>query len=352
MEYKRFIKTGTVWLIVLLISGGIYYNLHQTPSTTEKLWEIDVLQDPTVKQIMAILYDPTGIAEDGSVGRNQAGFSDVANQRDALPIILRGVAENNPEMIDHGIKAIEYGFRFQEQSGNFKNELGLSPLQAISGDAFFLQAVGHAALAVKSSPYLNQFSNRFTALKPQIEQALNWLSSTEAITELKRQDRNAPNRLVFDALAYTLNGIYLERNDLQTLGDEFVIMALGAQRPDGVFLEGGGHDSSYQATNILNLEWYVLWSKNNQLRTEILPALESAVAWEKDQIDPNTGRISTEGNTRTGACQEQLFDKCKDVNYREVIMSLAYWSVMADDSKAQTLARKVLEYAKLQSQTR
>jgi len=313
--------------------------------TSSQLQEITLLRNTTVKQVFDTIYDPRIIATNGAIGRNQKGFSDIASQRGATGVILRGIADRDTAMIDKGIAAIEYGFQFQEPAGNFKNAHGLTSLQAISADAFFLQAVGHAALVVQASEYAGQFSSRFVILKPKIDKALNWLASDKGRSELKRQDRNAPNRLVFDALAYTLNGIFLARNDLQGFGDDFITLALARQRADGVFLEGGGHDSSYQATNILNLEGYWLWSNNANLRSKIFSALKTAAAWEKTRINPATGIVSIEGNTRTGSCQEQFFGKCKDINYPEVITSLIYWSVISDDPEAATLALKSLEYA-------
>lgn len=310
----------------------------------EKLKEVDLIKDPTVKKVLDTIYDSRGIAEDGAYGRNKEEFSDVAAQRGAKFVILRGISDKDTLTIDKGIKALEYGFQFQESAGNFKNSFGLSPLEAISADAFFLQAVGHAALAIQDSEYSNEFSPRFDALKLNLTLAMDWLALPESQAELKRQDGHAPNRLVFDADAYTLNGIYLVRQDLQDIGDEFVQLALDSQRDDGVFPEKGGHDSSYQATTILMLEPYWLWTLNTNLKARIFNALEKGSIWEKTRIDPDTGEVSIEGNTRTGSCQEEFLGKCKGVSHGGVVVSMAYWSVIGDDEEAADLANKVLDF--------
>jgi len=307
--------------------------------------ELNVIVDSTVKAILDSVYKPEGIAQDGSIGLNQKGFLTVAFQRNGALVILRGIANSDPAMIDKGIKALEYGFQFQDESGNFKNEGGYTPLEAISADAFFMQAVGHAALAVKESQYSSQFFPRFVALKSQIIKSMTWLARSDSQLELARQDQYTTNRLLFDALAYTLNGISLENNDLQKIGDQFVQLALDSQQKNGVFPEKGGYDSSYQAVSILNLDWYWLWTQNDKLKGDIFDALKKAAQWEKKRIDKKTGEVDTDGNTRTGSCQETgSSGKCKEVSYTEVALSLAYWSVIGDDQQAANLASLVMQY--------
>lgn len=323
--------------------GGGSGTIITTSTISQTISEQSILQSAYVKSVLSTLYNPDSIAENGAIGRNKNGFSDVAAQRGAVFIILRGIAENNQNTIDKGIKAIEYGFQFQEADGHFSNGHGLTALEAISADAFFIQAVGHAALAVKQSPYNDVFSPRFNALSDEIGLSLNWLNQNK--NELISQDNGVPNRLLFDANAFILNGIFLNRNDLIAIGKKFANAALDLQRDDGVFIENNGHDSSYQATSILNLEFLWLYTDDTQLKNRAYTSLNKAVEWEKTRINAETGEVSVEGNTRTGSCQELFLGECKMVSYPEVINALIYWYAIANDGNARILAYKAMNYA-------
>ena len=316
------------------------------PPPTSALRGIDALRTPTLKSIIDALYHGGQIAADGAVEANQKEFEAVAHQRGGTGVILRGIANRDTALIEKGVKALEYGFQFQEPAGNFKNNLGLSAKEAISSDAFFMAVVGDVALLIRDSEYASEFLPRFNALKPKIEKAVSWLAQTENQAELKRQDGQTPNRLIFDALAYSLNGTYLGRKDFERIGDDFVNTALAVQRSDGVIPEKGGHDSSYQAVSILNLATYWFWTGNSSMKLKIYNAMEKAAAWEKTRVNPTSGVISEEGNTRTGSgCKEVgPSGKCKDINYPEVSLAFAFWAAIGNDSESGVLATKILDY--------
>jgi hypothetical protein len=53
-----------------------------------------------------------------------------------------------------------------------------------------------------------------------------------------------------------------------------------------------------------------------------------AGTWEAPRIDAS-GKITAEGNSRTGLGQENYFGKPKDINYQEVAQALFYGSYLS-----------------------
>lgn len=318
-----------------------------SPSSASKKDEVISLQNLYRRDLFKIALQKKGesIKPGGAVGRNEKKFTDVAAQREAIWAIRLGVAAGNRDIIRRGVEAIEYAFQRQDPRGNFRNGLGVNAKTAVGADAFFLHAFGHVYLLLSQSPYKDELLPQLKSLEPKLKLAMAWLKENEQ--ELYRQDSKTPNRLAFDGLAFLLNGVaFNEPRWIQT-GKEFLKRTLQGQREDGVFVEHGGHDSSYQAVSLLNLEiaWFYLNDADDaSFRGQIYRAIEKGMQWEKARILP-TGEVRVEGNTRTGLGQEKFFGKEKDVNYAEVALSLFYWSQIGDDAEAAGLADKVINYA-------
>ena len=155
-------------------------------------------------------------------------------------------------------------------------------------------------------------------------------------TRLKHDDAEAPNRLLFDALAFGLSGILADDDELKRLGREYVDLAMNCYRDsDGVFLEKGGHDSSYQAVAALKLQVWTTHFADKKLDS----AVDRAIAWELARIGPD-GRVDTAGNTRTGRGQEQWMGHEKDVNLSEIALCLLYHYARTGDKESLVAARR------------
>ena len=283
------------------------------------------------------------VSDSGAIGRNIKGFKDVAAQRDALWLMMRGICERSDRLIESSVRALEYAFKYQQPDGFFRNEHGASPRTAVGADAFFLQSFGHLYHMLAASEYRDRYLTRLDALRPELRRAMNWLQVEANVQELYRQDARATNRLGFDALAFLLNGAILGDPTLVTTGRGFLDRALNAQKPDGVFPEHGGYDSSYQAVTALTVSLAWLYTKDQHFKDLIFNALRLAMRWQKGRIDPS-GRVIVEGNKRTGLGQEKLFGKPKDVNYPEVALALLIWSRLAQDQESAELGTKIVAY--------
>jgi hypothetical protein len=282
------------------------------------------------------------IAPDGAVGRNMKSFSDVAAQRGAGYLIMRGIVERNAALVDGGVRALEYAFARQNAAGYFENGRGVAPEKAVEADAFFLQAFARSYLILRDSEYWPQFGARLERLRPNLLRAMSWLSGQSQ--ELLREDRNATNRLWFDAIAFTLSGMILDDHLLVQIGEDFIGEGLRRQQPDGSFIEHGGFDTSYQAVSIINVEVLLVYASNTQMASRLHECLMRALAWERPRIRPD-GSVEIAGNARTGLGQETFLGQPKEVNYPEVALALFYASAITRDQDLLHSAEAVVEYA-------
>ncbi|MFH0793433.1 MAG: hypothetical protein V2A74_05310 [bacterium] len=307
--------------------------------------EIDILRTTEFTKFLDLTVNPRFIDETGAASRNIGGFKELSAQRVAPKMIARGIADNDAALVERGVRGIEYGFEQQNPDGSFRNGLGVAidDPDALEANTFFLQGVGHGYLLVSQSQFKDQFLPRLDALKPKIAKALDWLSPRKETLRQKAMD--APNRLVFDGLAFKLNGIVLSNAAFQETGDWFVGEYLKSQRPDGVFVEHEGHDSSYQAAGMLKLQVYGIYCDDPALKSRINAAIHKGIAWEKTRIN-DSGEVSVEGNTRTGKRREKFAGEYKVVSYPEVVECFLYYAKMNGDRQSDVLARRIVDYAR------
>ncbi len=107
---------------------------------------------------------------------------------------------------------------------------------------------------------------------------------------------------------------------------------------DGVFLEKGGWDSSYQAVAALKLQIWTLYFPDKKLEA----AIDRAVRWELSRIGPE-GEINVTGNTRTGLGQEQWMGHPKGVDLSEITLCLLYGYARTGDKNALAAARRIVD---------
>jgi len=282
------------------------------------------------------------IKADGATGRNRNKLSDVAAQRDALWVLRRAIIEQDAKKVEAAVKAMEFAFRYQNKDGSFKNGRGASKKKAVTADAFFLQAFGNVYLLIEESSFKERFIKRLDRLKPQLEQSMRWLYANEH--NLLRMDHKAPNRLLFDGIAFLFNGYILKNEEYIKVGEKFVDAALALKDDQGFLKEHGGYDSSYQAVCNYNLLRISSYAQSPDLIKKVRDAAIEGTHWQLTRIE-KSGRVKVAGNARTGLGQEKLLGKIKDVNYSEVALSLYYFSMATGSQEAVSIANKVVEYA-------
>jgi len=276
------------------------------------------------------------VARDGAVGRNARKYEHAAHQREVIWLAMRAVIENDSRAMENVVKALEYGFSWQTQQGNFKNTRGASAVKAVGADAFFLQGYCRIQYLIMNSQFAEEYGARFATMNQKLDPAVDWLKRNRK--ELLRQDKNATNRLFFDAMALGLCGQIIGDKDATALGAQFAERALANQRADGTFNEHGGFDSSYQAVSVLNIAGFVQ-NMDDVPRSELMRSMAQAAAWLKTRIAED-GSVITKGNERTGVGREGD----KEVNYAEVMTALFFAGHMLGQPEYDELGEKVANY--------
>lgn len=302
--------------------------------------EVDLVNSvgdhPAFLEVLRLRAPKSMVAADGAVGRNARKYEHAAHQRDVIWLAMRAVIENDSPAMEDVIRALEYGFSWQTPRGNFENARGASAVKAVGADAFFLQSYCRIHDLIMNSPFAEEHAGRLAAMNAQLAPAVDWLKRNPE--ELLRQDRNATNRLFFDAMALGLCGQIIGDREAIALGVQFAEMALANQRADGTFNEHGGFDSSYQAVSLLNI---VGLTQNMESipRAALLQSFAQAAAWLKTRIDKD-GNVMTKGNERTGVGREGN----KDVNYVEVMTALFFAGYILNQSEYNELGERVANY--------
>ena len=258
--------------------------------------------------------------------------------------LTAAVVTDNEARADDAWKSIEATFAQQVEDGGLKGG-GEHPL--IPGNThgirvenmyFFLQELGHALLVVQASPMEPHFHDRIEAIKPKLRKACDFIQ-TGYPTIIPKVGHTA-NRLLIAAKAFGLCGLVLDDDQLKQSSSKLVKAALERRDKDGVFVERGGRDSSYNAVSILMGTHLSLYIPNPELEAAFVPAM----AWQRTRIKP-TGEVEVGGNTRTGVGKElSPTGVPKNVNYREVSQTLWYYGALHKEPDLIALALKVDEY--------
>jgi hypothetical protein len=277
---------------------------------------------------------------DGMASYNRDGFKSPEFQSGAMHYLVRAVVRRDERCVAEGWKAIEATFDYQNEEGGFGHKG--APHGGPSAAAFWLAELDQAVLVLRESELRPKYKNRIALLRPKILKAARWLALPSNRARLKREDADAPNRLLFDALAYGLSGVLCNDDELRQLGRRFVDLAMKQFRTsDGVFLEKGGWDSSYQAVAAQKLLVWTLYFPDKKLEA----AVNRAIRWELGRIGPQ-GDVSVTGNTRTGLGQEQWMGHPKGVNLSEITLCLLYDYARTGDKDALAAARRIVESRK------
>jgi hypothetical protein len=297
-------------------------------------------QLPLLNKMPGDLLRYTGGARpdgEGMVGYNKDGFKSPEFQRGAMHYMVRAIVRRDRRCIDEGWSAIDATFKHQNPDGGFSREG--TPHGGPSALAFWLADLNQAILILRESELGPKYKERIDLLVPKILKAARWLAQPRYREHLEREDAEAPNRLLFDALAFGLSGVLGGDEELKQLGRKFVDLAMKQYRKeDGVFLEKGGHDSSYQAVAALNLQVWTLYFPDKKLDE----AIEKAVEWERKRVSVD-GQIDVTGNTRTGLGQEKWMGHEKGVNESEVTLCLLYDYTRTNNKESLSAAERIVK---------
>jgi hypothetical protein len=266
--------------------------------------------------------------QDGFVGRNRSGFKSIALQRGATLALAMAAVRGDRKRAEDCWRAVDVTFAHQKEAGDFGE-----PPTSVS---FWLCELCRSLLVVQQSPLATNYQDRIADLLPKIRKAAGWLA-TQQTALIMADGKNTPNRLFFSAEAFSFAGILLKDEKLITFGKNFLARGMMFFRDaDGVFLEKGGGDSSYQAVNLLRLQEIVIHFPDPRLEA----AIRKGMNWELTRIAPD-GTVSIEGNTRVHPGGEKFMGTEKQVNVGEITLALLYFHLRTDDADALAAAQRI-----------
>lgn len=294
--------------------------------------------------VLSALITNTSLPDtNGFVGFHQRDgqWYEAGMQRGGCWQLIGAVAGGDVARADAAWKSIETTFAHQIEDGGFLSirkpgdtHEPTKP-ERVETAFFYLQELGHALLVVEASPMVAHFRERITALKPKIRRACGFIQAGYDGIILKAG--HTANRMFIAAKAFGLCGIILEDEELKKSARKLVAVAMSKRDAEGVFIERGGRDSSYNAVSLLMGQVLNLYLCDAELDA----AFKRAMAWQRTRVHPD-GAVEIAGNTRTGLGQEQMMGHPKGVNFREVALAFAYYGMTQHDAEALQLAEKVI----------
>jgi hypothetical protein len=284
--------------------------------------------------------------EKGLTGSNHLNGSwlEAGTQRGSCRAVIAAVVAGDLARADKAWRGIDVAFARQRADGGFEAELrpnGKSAREygpAVETAFFFLQELGRAILVIRQSPHAAHFQGRIATLEPKLRRATDFIAG--GYDQIIKDSSHAVNRVVIAAKAFGLCGLALKDEKLVAMSRKLMTHALTLRDPEGVFIENGGRDSSYNVVSILFGQVLAL----HVPLPEFEAALPAAIKWQLTRIK-DTGEVDVTGNTRTGVGKEQsYFGTPKNVNYREVCLALSYYGLVHQDKAALAAADRVFAY--------
>lgn len=284
--------------------------------------------------------------EQGFVGTNhRAGqWLEAGTQRGSCRVVIYGVVTGDLAAADDAWRGIDATFARQREDGSFEanvrpNGTSAKPLGAAVETAyFFLQELGRAILVIRQSPHEKHFHDRIVAVEPKMRRAIAFVAA--GYDTIIKNSSHAVNRIFIAAKAFGLCGLALKDEQLIATSRKLVAHGLTRRDKDGIFIENGGRDSSYNAASILFGQTLAL----HLPIPEFEAALPKAVAWQITRVR-ETGEVDVTDNTRTGVGKEpSYFGEPKRVNYGEVVQALTMYGLVRNDKSALAAAERAFTY--------
>ena len=222
--------------------------------------------------------------------------------------MVAAVVAGDLAVADAAWHGIEVAFEHQREDGGFEAKTRPNGQSARTGGAavetayFFLQELGRAILVIRQSPHESHFHERIAALEPRIRRACDFIAA--GYPSIIRNSSHAVNRIIIAAKAFGTCGLVLHDDKLVATSRKLIAHALTLRDKDGVFIENGGRDSSYNVVSIFYGQTLAL----HVPLPEFDAALPQAVAWQLSKIRDN-GEVDVKGNTRTGVGKRNILHR-------------------------------------------
>lgn len=291
---------------------------------------------------------------EGAMGRNRSGYFHVRFQMGLHHWVDHGLASHDPKAILKFVQAAEYALKHQLPNGDFQlippprlaGKGQASSSDRASGVAFFIYSLGVGLHALQHSAWWQACERcdllrpRLKAITQQLPASLEYLLAQQE--RLLAVDRQAPNRLLFNSLAFHGLSQLLGSQAAAEAADRFLQLAKGQAHAAGYFIEGGGYDSSYNGVATALCFRLLLMEYPDPTLTVVC---DRALAWQVARILPR-GEIDTTGNSRvrSDGTGEAFLGRVKDVDAAHTIEALMLASVLFPDRGYRAQAAQVLAH--------
>lgn len=327
-------------VIVLSSSAALAANVSPRPTEYELLKKFP----PGRLTSLLAVGDPDA---NGFVGANKTTgrWIGVGTQRGGCWQVIAAVVAGDVAWADRAWRSVDAAFAHQLADGSFevgpRDDTGpADPRTAsVQGAFFYLQELAHAILVIRQSPLESHFRDRIAAVEPKMRRAGAFISA--GYDTIIANSTRAVNRIIIAAKAFGLCGVVLHDDQLIATSRKLVAHALTLRDAGGVFIEEGGRDSSYNAVSILFGQVLALHLPLPELEA----AFPAAMAWELTRIRA-TGEVEVDGNSRTGVGKETYLGHPKDVNYKEVVLTLTIYGLLHNDPQMLAAADKVYAWSR------
>lgn len=277
--------------------------------------------------------------------RQQKMWIEAGMQRGGCRAFIGAIVAGDTARAEDAWRAVETAFAHQQADGGFDSaprpDTGPldGPTARVQSAFFFLQELGHAILVLRQSPLEAHFHARVAAIEPPLRRACAFMNA--GYDTIIANSSQAVNRIIIAAKAFGLCGLALHDEALVATSRKLIAHALTLRDAEGVFIEKGGRDSSYNAVSILFGQVLALHVPLPEFESALAPA----VAWQRTRILAS-GEVSVEGNTRTGVGKETYLGQPKGVNYTEMVLAFTYYGLAHDDRAALATADQVFVWAR------
>jgi hypothetical protein len=257
----------------------------------------------------------------------------VEQQRFGAEFIQAAIMGGRMDVLELGIKIIEWAFPKQADNGSFAGSRDIFHTTEI-----YLEAWARAALILREggSP---AWATVGPVWVPRIAACASWMIAPQNFEPGLENNRPMVHRYWILAAALQASAAVTGDDRFQAVASQLVREGTAAQLENGINPERGGYDVSYQSAGLIKAGRYWAATTDPRCREITRRMLERGLSWLMTKED-GLGNISTEGSTRAGK-EKHRTGRIKGVNYWELIQAVVFTAHISQRAEFFDLARRV-----------
>lgn len=259
----------------------------------------------------------------------------IDEQRFANTLIGAGVNRNRRDLIDAGLRALEWGFARQGPEGGFVSH------EPVASAAYFVAAAAHSIWLLERAGLAAPFVSRIDALRPRLIRSAAWLVRASIDDSAVAQLQGFASRRVVLGYALAMTGRVTEDAALARAGEAHLREALAEQHPSGYLVERGGYDVSFHAEAVVYLLRFLDHAASASARRDLEPQVSRAVQWLASRVGRD-GVMQVAGSTRVvGGVERDRTGQPRRLSTVAVVRALGLARYVFGEARYEALARSV-----------